>query len=335
MTDRVIHAIRSMHAAKTPFFLTAFYSSTHIPYAVPYPYYKIFTDPAYQGIHKYGFGIHDPREIKKAMAAPPEADQLHIQNLYDGGIAAFDEAVGNILAELDRLDIRDETLILVTSDHGENIYDHGNLLEHGERFGGGDAANRIPLILRNPDHDLKPRRVSSLVSILDVLPTLLGLLSLPVPDTARGRDLGPLLEGAEMETPPVFAETGLWLAGAPDELAGTDLDYPSILKSLAGDPVDHTLYLLPRYENAAVTSKHRQIRTDRFKLIYVPTREGVRFHLYDVKSDPGNTQDLFGREGYEKISEELKRRLFEWMLRGPGTGLDGKLHLIQRYTFFE
>ena len=84
-----------------------------------------------------------------------------------------------------------------------------------------------------------------------------------------------------------------------------------------------------------VTAKHRQIRTEKYKLIYEPVPEGADFHLYDVIADPDNARDLYGLEGYEEITGRLKRRLFEWMLQAPGSGLDARLHLVPKYNFFE
>ncbi|MFH1998968.1 MAG: sulfatase-like hydrolase/transferase, partial [Planctomycetota bacterium] len=268
---------------------------------------------------------------------PLEEDQQHIRNLYDGGVAAFDYAVGKILDELEQLGIADDTLIVIYADHGENLYDNGNLLEHGERFGGGDFANRIPLIIADPTQDFARHRVDTLVSSLDIMPTILSLLNLPIPATVKGRDLLPLMQGGDVESRPLFAETGLWLGGAPESYAGSGLDYPSILSSLTVDPIDGTLVLNPRYERRVIKSKHRQVRTEKFKLIYIPVPEveHVEFHLYDVKADPENQNDLYGLKEHEATAEALKKELFEWMLEESGTGLDERLHLVRQYNFFE
>ncbi len=335
MTNRVINAMRSINASGRPFFINAFFSCTHIPYALPHPYYEMFTDPEYKGIHKYGFGIGDPREIEKTMQRPPQRDQDHIIDLYDGGVAAFDHAAGGIFRELDRMGVMENTIILILSDHGENLYDSGNLLEHGERFGGGDAANRCPLILYDPEERSGPLSIETPVHILDVMPTLLARLGLPVPSTVRGEDLSPLMRKKTVKPRVLFAETGLSLNGTPDTFAGSGLEYPDILSSLDADPVDGTLFLRKRFERSAIAAKERQVRTERYKLIYVPTPEGAEFSLYDVTKDPANENNLYGTKNHVAIGEALKRRLFEFILEEPGSGLDRKLHLIQRYTFLE
>jgi arylsulfatase A-like enzyme len=335
MADRIIDRMEGIHAEGRPFFITAFFSSTHLPYSAPYPYYKKYTDPDYKGIHKYGFGIKDIREIAEAMKRPPEKDRRQILDLYDGAVAATDQAVGGILEALEETGLAGNTIILITADHGESIYDHGNLLEHGERFIGCEAANQCPLILFDPTREVPVRRVEMPVSTLDIMPTLLARLSLPLPPEVRGRDMTPLLRGSELPSRPLFAETGLWLAGTPDAWKGSDLAYPSILFSLDADPLDRTLHLRPEFEQRAVTAKHRMIRTADFKLVYVPTPEGAEFHLFDVKNDPGDANNLHGRPGYEEIGETLKSRLFEWMLAAPGTGLNGRLHPVPKYTFYE
>jgi arylsulfatase A-like enzyme len=269
------------------------------------------------------------------MKRPPEKDRRQILDLYDGAVAATDQAVGGIFDALEEAGLGGNTLILITADHGESIYDHGNLLEHGERFIGSEAANRCPLILLDPGRAFPDRRIEMPVSTMDIMPTLLARLSLPLPPEVRGRDLAPLLEGKEFPSRPLFAETGLWLAGTPDAWEGSDLAYPSILFSLDADPLDRTLYLRPEFEQRAVTAKHRMIRTEDFKLVYTPTPEGVEFHLFDVRNDPGDANDLHGKPGHEEIGESLKRRLFEWMLEAPGTGLNGRLHPVPKFTFYE
>ncbi|MBU0753756.1 MAG: hypothetical protein KJ645_01360 [Planctomycetes bacterium] len=86
-----------------------------------------------------------------------------------------------------------------------------------------------------------------------------------------------------------------------------------------------------------VRAKQRQVRSERFKLIYIPLPigEGARFELYDLTSDPDNRSDLSGIEAYAETRDALKRLLFDWMLEEPGSGLDSRLHLIRRYNFFE
>jgi len=334
MSSRVIKRMEAIKKTGKPFFITAFYSCTHIPYSIPYPFYKKFTDPKYQGPHKYGFGVTDARKIKQAYERPPLEDQEHIKNLYDGGVAAFDQEVGRLLLKLKSLGLLENTLILITSDHGENLYDNNNLLEHGECFGGGDGANRIPFIYYDPSRKTS-KKISDLVSSLDLAPTLLCRLGYSVPVQFQGRDLAPLMDGKKQSKRPVMGETGFQLAGSSPQFKGSDLVYPSILFSLKPDRIDQSLYLDPSFERVMVKAKQRQIRTEKFKLIYSPVPKGVKFMLFDLEKDPNNLNNLYDKKGYETIGKTLKMKLFNWMLQEPGSKLDRHLHLIRSFSLFE
>lgn len=112
----------------------------------------------------------------------PPFDEL--PDRYDGEVAAADAALGRILAELDRLGVRDRTVVIVTSDHGEGLGDHGER-EHGLLL--YDSVIRVPLILQMPG--VEPRVVPHLVGHVDIMPTVLSLAGVTTPPGLRGRDL--------------------------------------------------------------------------------------------------------------------------------------------------
>jgi arylsulfatase A-like enzyme len=95
-------------------------------------------------------------------------------DLYAGAIAFMDAQIARLL---NRLDL-DRTAVIIVGDHGESLGDHGEL-EHGIFL--YEAALHVPLIVRAPQ--LEPRRVSSLASLVDIVPTVLGLMELPAPPT--------------------------------------------------------------------------------------------------------------------------------------------------------
>jgi arylsulfatase A-like enzyme/Flp pilus assembly protein TadD len=141
---------------------------------------------------------HDPYE-------PPEPwASRYAERPYDGEVAWSDELVGRLDEALARLGLRDDTLLVVTADHGEGLGDHGETL-HG--FFAYQTTLRVPLLLRGPG--VAPgSRLGVTVRLIDLLPTALELLGLPVPAEASGHSLaGALGGGAEPEEPVTYAET--------------------------------------------------------------------------------------------------------------------------------
>jgi tetratricopeptide (TPR) repeat protein len=120
--------------------------------------------------------------------APPAG--LRTGHPYDGEVAFADELVGRFLAALQRRGFYDQALIIVTSDHGEGLGDHG-APEHGLFL--YDEAVRVPLIIKMPG-TLEARRVSAPVQHIDLVPTILDLVRAPAAGGMRGRSLRRLLE---------------------------------------------------------------------------------------------------------------------------------------------
>ncbi len=141
--------------------------------------------------------------LRAVMDGDVEADQrgiAHLRDQYDEGLAWTDDQLGRFLASLAPAE-RDDTWIAVTSDHGEEFYEHERML-HSAFY---DEIVRVPLILAPPRRRAQafgvPRRVDGQVSLVDLRPTLGALLGLPSPDDAQGVDLSRWLSG-ELSTCP-------------------------------------------------------------------------------------------------------------------------------------
>jgi arylsulfatase A-like enzyme/tetratricopeptide (TPR) repeat protein len=122
---------------------------------------------------------------------------------YDGEIAYVDAQIGLVLHALEASGTREETLIVVTSDHGESLGEHGEKT-HG--FFVYDATLRVPLILSGPAFPSR-RRVSAPAKGIDILPTLLESLAAPIPDGIQGASLLALVRGEDgTRRAPTYAE---------------------------------------------------------------------------------------------------------------------------------
>ncbi|HEV3076323.1 MAG TPA: sulfatase-like hydrolase/transferase, partial [Thermoanaerobaculia bacterium] len=133
---------------------------------------------------------------------PPEPYASRYPLKYDGEIATADAIVGQLLAELKRLGAYDRAIVVLLSDHGEGLGDHGED-EHGVLL--YNEAIHVPLLLKLPRGQLAGSAAGAPAALTDVAPTLLGLLGLPVPGKMRGASLLGLVDRREDRR--VYSET--------------------------------------------------------------------------------------------------------------------------------
>ena len=336
LVDQTQDCIAEAASDQRPFFGLVFFSGPHIPYAAPYPGFDRFASTDYRGPNKYGFSVRDVRNLSAAEERLDAQEVEQVRALYDGAAFVADRELGRLLSWLEERDLLANTLVLVTADHGEHLYEHGNAVDHGKWFRGGDAASRVPLVLAGPGVPGDGRQISGLVRSLDIMPTLLSLVDAPVaPDTVEGVDLTPLFDDASKELGlSVFAETGVWLA-APTLFAGEAeaMVYPSITGLLTVDPLDHSLVLRREFLDTTVSAKHRMLRRGRHKLVYEPTLTAAHWKLYDVVADPANSLDLATRQ--PDLLATLKKDLIDWLNQDPARIVDDDGHVVRHFTYSE
>lgn len=335
LTDRALEHIDAILAGGSPFLATVFYSGPHIPYAAAHPGYRRFTSADYRGPNQYGFSVRDIRRIEDAERSLPAEEVEQVRALYDGAATVADRAFGRLLDGLRRRGVLENTIVVVLADHGEHLFEHGNAVDHGKWFRGGDAANRIPLVFSGPGVPEASLGHDFLVRSTDIAPTLLALLGIEKPASMEGEDLSPVFRDPNWSLDlPVFAETGLWLS-APQLFADEPdaLIYPGITSLLETDPRDRSLVLAAPFIDLAVTAKHRMLRTRDYKLVYEPLQQGVRYRLHDVHRDPGNEHDLSAE--LPDVLAALKTRLHEWLARDPARKVDEAGHVVPWVTYAE
>lgn len=135
---------------------------------------------------------------------PEEFARLYPNRPYVAEIAHTDFVVGKLLDYLDRLQLRDKTVILLTGDHGESLGEHD---ESTHAFFVYDATLHVPMILSVPHTNLAHKRIVQQVRSVDVMPTLLQLAGISVPESVQGRSLlHMVLDAATIERRPSYAE---------------------------------------------------------------------------------------------------------------------------------
>jgi arylsulfatase A-like enzyme len=170
-----------------PFFLFLHFYDTHSDYRALERYESLFARP-YDG--PIDGSTEQLREVLDGERRLAPEDRQRLIDLYDASVRQLDAEVGRLLAGLEQRGWLDETLVVVTSDHGEEFLEHGGVLHARTHY---EELLRIPLIWRGPG---LPRgvRVAEPVSLADVAPTLLARLGV-AGSAVAGRDLAPLWSG--------------------------------------------------------------------------------------------------------------------------------------------
>ncbi len=321
VTERVVDRLAKQSRSRKPFFWKIFYSCTHIPYANPPEFSAKWTDPAYQGPHKHQFQFDvnhwisstDMGEVWKRTVTPDDVTQ--IKALYDGGVAKFDDCVRQVVEQLKATGQYENTIILVTSDHGDDFFEPNCTFGHGISFNGGDQNNNIPAVLKVPGVEGRGQTVSKIVRSIDFAPTILDLCGIAKDPRMEGVSLRPYLER------PATADLGLAFFG--------ETGYQFFRRSVPGEqplciptPMDRTtkidedfnchFVLKEEYQGAVLSTKERVLRTEKWKLVFTPGAEGYNIvRLYDLKSDPHCEKNVALQ--YPEVFEAMRTRLFAWM----------------------
>ncbi len=153
-------------------------------------------------------GREEPPEVEGGgeQAAGPhdsQAESGDFPKRYRHNLMHEDALVGRLLAEIDRLGLRDSTHVLLTSDHGEEFGEHGGSWHGYTQY---EEVTHVPLIVRSPALPAAPAVVAALCSGVDVAPTLATLAGVPLPPTFMGRSLASRLKIHDDDSRPVFSE---------------------------------------------------------------------------------------------------------------------------------
>ena len=161
--------------AKRRFFGWVHFISPHTPYEHR-DMASHFYDPDYQGRFE--------RTTKGEFELENDAELRRVRDLYDGEVFFADDLFAQLMAKLESLGLKDNTLVVVTADHGEEFMDHGQL-QHNSQY---EELIRIPLIIYHPGGSKGARTDAPYLNV-DLLPTLASIAGIEYPDVADGIDL--------------------------------------------------------------------------------------------------------------------------------------------------
>jgi arylsulfatase A-like enzyme len=280
----------------------------HEPYQVPAPYAGRYPQDSF-ALPPWRDGELEAKPERQRVywellnwAGLTEDDARLAMRIYYGMIAFVDEQVGVLLDTLERLGLREDTIVVFCSDHGDFMGEHHMLIKCNAFY---DCLTRVPLLLAYPralgaaGGDRRPEPVS----LIDVMPTVLHLAGLGerVPPACQGQLL-PGVPGAPPARPAAFSAYG---AGGP----AVTLDD---IRRLVPRGAPRTLHPLLREREAQGHAK--MVRTARWKYTYDSLAPGDE-ELYDLQTDPWELTNLAAQPGRGEVIGELRRLLVDWLLR--------------------
>ena len=280
-TNMVNEAIQLLETTTGPYFLFIHFWDAHTPYRAPEHIYANF-EPDGEGtpLAKLFSGISNPKWKRYLMRAGGDATTAEeMVAKYDAAIAYVDQEIGRLVTYMQERGDFDDTLLVITSDHGESLTEHGIYFDHHGLY---DATTHVPLIFVNGPG--KGIRTAPFVQHVDIVPTLFELLGVGMPGKVHldGTSLVPFMEGRGG-------------AGRPSIIS----EEQHTQRRVAIRTREWKYILAPsRWRMACRNCGHTH---------------GMPEELYDLSSDPGELSNIVAKR--PEIARGLRREL-ESTLRG-------------------
>ena len=305
LTDKVI---KYLSANKDrPWFVHLSYFAPHPPFIAPEPYHSMY-DPTkvprpvraatvedeaaqhpyldYYLHHQRGWGIHYKHESKNNLELD-DKDVLQARATYYGMMSEVDAHVGRLITYLEEAGIYGNTLVVFTSDHGEQLGDHWQF----SKFGYFDQSFHVPLIVRAPTAGVKcarGRRVDAFTENVDVMPTILEYLGVEIPGECDGEPLTPFCQG---ETPTTWRKEARW-----------GFDFRNFNDS------DGNIAFGLKPDQCAVNV----IRGRRYKYVHFKELPPL---FFDLERDPHEFKNLVEQPEYQGLVLEYAQKMLSWLMR--------------------
>lgn len=261
------------------FFLHVGFEKPHAPFTTTQNYLDMHNPsdyelpPTYDDWHKKGKYPWVSNWVHSALPKQPEKAK-NVMAAYNACITEMDDMLGKVVQSLKDNGLYENTIIIYTTDHGEHLFEHGLRGKHNMYQ---DAVN-VPFIISYPKLFKGNTINNSIVSFIDIMPTLAELINGKVPETAQGISLIETLKnGVEIQDRVVYSE-----------FRGTDYNLVPGIKNLPS----------------------RMMRKGDFKFIYT---HGIIDQLYNLKDDPDELNNLIFDEGHKEVYQDMYfQTLAEW-----------------------
>ncbi len=279
-----LKAIETLQRLKTdgkPFFLGVGFVKPHLPFTCPEKYWDLYPEDtihlpsnAAPAKDAPAPAFHDLYELRSYGGIPPKGDidqatALKLIRAYRACVSYMDAQLGRVMAELDRLGLRENTIVVLWGDHGYHLGEQG-LFTKMTNF---EQCTRVPLIINTPGMKTRGQKSRALVELVDLYPTLADLAGLPVAESLEGTSFAPLLE--KPDRPWKQAAFSEYLRRGPEGYKG---------RSIRTNRWRYTEWRNPKGVDAGV-------------------------ELYDYETDPKETVNLAAKPENVSVVKELSAEL--------------------------
>lgn len=286
-----------------PFALWVSFPDPHEPWVCPKQYAELFPRdkiqlPPWRQGEFDGPDVPERNRVLYEMLGVREdkLDDLYgLLAVYYGMVRFIDDGVGQILDTLERLGLRQNTIVVFCSDHGDFMGEHAMQCKGGVFY---DCLTRVPLIISWPGQLPVGVRDSSMANLIDVVPTLLALQGMAIPRAMQGQPLPTVTNKAPRDA--TFSEYG---AGGPP-FRMTDLE------KMAKPWGRRTLIDSLRWREAE--GRRKMVRTHQWKYVHDPM--GDLDELYDLVNDPWELTNVVNDPQQQAVVAEMRLRLADWAI---------------------
>lgn len=288
LADRAVKELRNLKNSKMPFFLALGFRKPHLPFCAPKQFWDMYNRDALdlannpffpEGVTQYtmnGMGELEsysdmPDSIKEGGLSESQARRLI--HGYNACVSYIDFCIGLVVNELEKLNLREDTIIMLWGDHGWKLGEHGAWAKH-TNF---EVDTKVPLIIDVPGMKSEGAKSDALVELVDLYPTLCDLCGLPKPNNLEGYSFIPLLENANRPwKKAIFSQ------------------YPRSRRDADKLVMGYTVR----------TEKYRYTEWIHVKSGGIKDRE-----LYDRSKDPQENTNVIDKPAYKSITVQMQKTL--------------------------
>lgn len=308
--DQAVHYLKHVRDRSKPFYLQVNLSKPHPPYAIPEPYYSMVNRDAltpwpYDLPENATLHLRKQRELRLGNNIS-EAALRELQAVYYGMCAFVDNCIGNVLDALDAEGLWEDTLVVFCSDHGDFAGQYG--INEKWDTAMQECILHVPMIVAGAGLP-EGKRFSGLTEHVDIAETFLDITGTATgPEWVRhGESLLPCVRGESSGKEAVFAD------GGHEASMRARFNRPVWQEKQDGRKTKATGGKQLVYSECPDTmARVNMVRTDTWKLAI---RETGGNELFNIKDDPHEMNNLFGKPGHEAVIIDLQRRLIEWNLK--------------------
>jgi iduronate 2-sulfatase len=283
--EKAVAALEQLKARNQPFFLAVGFIKPHLPFIAPKKYYDMYPLEKIQ----LAPNPQPPKDVPE-IALTDSGELRNYEDIPDVGPITDDKArelirgyyaatsytdaqIGKLLDELERLGLKDNTVVVLWGDHGWQLGEHGLWCKH-TNF---EEATRSLLVISAPGQKTRGKHTKALVEFVDIYPTLCQLCGLDTPKQLQGTSFAPVLEKPDLK----------WKSAAFSQ-------YPRAAKNPARSVMGYSM------------------RTDRYRYTEWKDRttsEVIAAELYDHDKDPGENENLADHADMGSVRGELEARM--------------------------